>query len=270
VGSSLSSILPAGWLDRFFGNADLEASYAELEGGAHFHCETMRGRIRSLQLRIDDGWDHFDAALEMVDDADEDIPNLVRQFVLEVYRFDHALVEAPLDPSMEVPPLEIPLVSPGIVRGYPEIRYVLTLRKRTEALLRLHTGDVATAIQLYDELLRASRRRRAPDKLRPHVLVYYYLGLAACYHAQDDEGAVRIQLDNASLAAATIELTLNRADAAARLAAFYDFLEDRSSAREWKEFLLGLDCPDATKQTFLRRAARLQERCSQLGRLVLL
>jgi hypothetical protein len=102
------------------------------------------------------------------------------------------------------------------------------------------------------------------------VLVDYYLGLAACLHAAGDQDGVRVELENASWAASATEQTLNRAISAACLAAFYDFLEDRKRAREWKEFLLGLSCPEATKRCFHQRAARLQERCSQLGRLVLI
>jgi DNA/RNA-binding domain of Phe-tRNA-synthetase-like protein len=79
-----------------------------------------------------------------------------------------------------------------------------------------------------------------------------------------------VELENASLAASAVDRTLNRANSSARLAACYDFLEERQKAREWKEFLWRLDYPDATKETFTRVAARVQERCDQPGRLVLL
>ena len=53
------SPLPKNWLKKFFRNADLETSYRELGSVRHFHAQTMRGRIRSLQMRFGDAWDHF-------------------------------------------------------------------------------------------------------------------------------------------------------------------------------------------------------------------
>ena len=260
---SYATVVPTGWLDRFLGRADLERSFAELVG-EHFHIETFRGRIRSLQLRIDEAWEHFDRAEELVEEVEETIPNLVRQFLLEVYRFDHALTEAPLDPDVVIPPLSVPWVSRDILSAYPEVRFVLLLRKGTEARLRLHTGEVDSSIRLFQELLADD------DEGRGETLATCYLGLAACHYTRDDIDGCEQQLENAGLAFALLDRPLHLLEASSRLAAFHGFLEDHSRAREWKEQLLRIDCPDATKEAFLERAICLQSRCADLGRLVLI
>lgn len=257
------TVVPEGWLDRFFGKADLERSFAELRGG-HFHVETLRGRIRSIQLRIDEAWDHFDRAEELVEEAEETIPNLVRQFLLEVFRFQNALAEAPLDPATVIPPLAAPWVAGEILDSYPEVRFVLSQRKRTEAQLRLHTGEIDTAIRIFEEILKTDMEGRG------ETLATCYLGLAACHFTRDSVDECARHLENAAFAVALLEHPLHIVETSARLAAFFGFLEDSANAREWKEHLLQIDCPDATKEAFLERAIRLQSRCAELGRLVLL
>ena len=74
------SPLPENWLKKFFRSADLENSYRELESVRHFHAETMRGRIRSLQMRFSDAWDHFDRAQSLICKA----PKNTSAFLLKV------------------------------------------------------------------------------------------------------------------------------------------------------------------------------------------
>ena len=99
------SPLPPGWTEEFVGRADLEASYQSLESCDHFHAATMRGRIRTLQLRIEEAWDHLDEADLQSRLAVETIPNLMRVFLLQVYRFENAMLERPepLEPEFPEP-----------------------------------------------------------------------------------------------------------------------------------------------------------------------
>ena len=136
------SPLPENWLKKFFRNADLEASYQELENVRHFHAETMRGRIRSLQMRFGDAWDHFDRAQSLICKAPGNTPNLVRQFVLEIYSFNNALLERPVSSDCPMAEFSLPPLDPKILDDYPEIRYVLELRRNSEAMLRLQYGAV--------------------------------------------------------------------------------------------------------------------------------
>ena len=94
--------LPDGWLHEYMHRADLEKSFQDLDGCRHFHGHTMRGRIRNLQLRIDDAWTQFNRAEAMSLVAEESISNLRRAFVLQVYRFLNALLESPETSGTEV------------------------------------------------------------------------------------------------------------------------------------------------------------------------
>ena len=139
------SPLPENWLKKFFRRADLKTSYRDLEGVRHFHAETMRGRIRSLQMRFAEAWKHFDHAQALISESPKSIPNLVRQFVLEIYSFNNALLERPVSSDCPMAEFSLPPLDPKILDEYPEIRYVLELRRNSEAMLRLHTGEVDRA-----------------------------------------------------------------------------------------------------------------------------
>ena len=168
------SPLPENWLKKFFRRADLDASYRNLDGVRHFHAETMRGRIRSLQLRFADAWNHFDQAQSLISESPKTIPNLVRQFVLEIYSFNNALLERPVSSDCPMAEFSLPPLDPKILDEYPEIRYVLELRRNSEAMLRLHTGELDRARAIYESLLKEKPMNKA------ELLVVYYLGLAAC------------------------------------------------------------------------------------------
>ena len=83
-----SRIPPDGWFEEFFDKANLGRSYELLEGLDHFYAATLRGRIRSLQLRTAEAWEHFDEAVELARAAPSTIANLVRQVLLHLYLFE--------------------------------------------------------------------------------------------------------------------------------------------------------------------------------------
>jgi len=103
-----SEPVPEGWIQRYSTRVDLEASYAELEGRRHFHVESLRGHIRSLQHRFDDAWEHFERAVGLVEEAEDDIATLVRKFLLEIYRLENALLEKSLKTDVRLPPFDLP------------------------------------------------------------------------------------------------------------------------------------------------------------------
>ncbi len=258
------SPLPKNWLKKFFRNADLETSYQELESVRHFHAETMRGRIRSLQMRFSAAWEHFDRAQSMICEAPRNTPNLVRQFVLEIYSFNNALLERPVSSDCPMAEFSLPPLDPKILDDYPEIRYVLELRRNSEAMLRLHTGELDRARAIYNSLLNEKPMNKA------ELLVVYYLGLAACEAQSGMNDEVEAHLESSSLAAQTLQKTLNQASAAAQLNAFYKFTGNGQKAMEWKLFLSRLGCPQETIALFTLRAEKIHSRCSEKGRLVLL
>ncbi len=245
--------------------ADLEASFAELEGVRHFHARTLQGHIRSHQDRPEEAWELFDQAFELIPEAEESIPNLVRQFLLEAYRFQNAVLEAPIEPGTDFPPLTVPWVSDKVLQEYPEVRYVLLVRKSTEARLRLHTAEFDVARRLFLEL--RAENNVSHDLTSGEVS----LGLAACFESTDDMDEALHELENASFVALSMDKTLNQAVLSARLAAFYGYLGDHERSNEWKLFLQRISpAPQATKDGFFKIALRNQQRCADLNRLVVL
>lgn len=257
-----SSPLPQGWLKSFARDVDLEASFRALDGIEHFHVESTRGYLRSLQMRFEEAWDHFDRASDMVDEMldedDESIANLVRMFVLEIHRFNNALLEEPLEAGTPVPGLSIPNIPRAVLDEYPEVRYVFLLRKQCEALLRLHLRENERALHLYEELL-------ADPQHSPEDLGLCFLGKAGCLYNQDPKQDLRPLLEAAGLAAATQEENFYRLMFASRLVAFHRLLEDERGAVEWIAFIERISCPDVTKQLFLQRAERMHRMSVQEG-----
>ena len=260
-----SSPLPNGWRYRFVLKGDLDASYAELEGYDHFFADTMRGLVRSLQLRFEAAWELFDAAYEKTTEAAESIPNLVRQFLLNIYTFDNALMEGPLNPdNAQIPDAHIPTLPDKILDEYPEVRLVINLRRGSEGILRLHVGDFEISAEVFEGLLR-SNPSAPPDRL-----AMPYIGLAAALFNLGKEDEARRNLENAAFAVQAGREVIGRGRAAAVLHAFHSYLGESSAAQDWIEFLDHLECPQKTRELFLQRAEIISERCLHHSSLVLL
>jgi tetratricopeptide (TPR) repeat protein len=256
---------PEGWQKEFFGKADLERSLAALEGYDHFFSHAMRGYIRSLQLDFEGGWEWFDRAYEGALEAEETIPNLVRQFLLNIHCFEHALVEAPLDADGgSLPHLAVPELPEAILRDFPEVRLVINLRRQSEGVLRVHLGDFEASLEVFEDLIEESPRER------PDNLMWYYLGAAASQHGLGLVDEARRSLENAAFAAQTGGEVINRGRVAAVLYAWYRYLGEFDEARGWREFLERLDTPRATKDLFLRRAKIILERSTEQSSLLVL
>ena len=248
--SSSDSPLPEGWHDKLFKEADLDGAFDMLDGQDHFFAEAMRGYLRSLQLRFDDAWHHLDRAVEISIKTEESVPNLVRRFLLEIHRFETALVECPV-PTEEILAGPSPDVPDFILEAYPEVKYVLDVRKACEAKLLLHMGECEEAAEIYTELIDNNPDTRASN------LATYYINLAACLHGQGLHREAQVNLENAGLAVATTSDVFNAVRCGTTLFAAYKSLGDEDQAREWHSFVLKLKCPQATKDLFERRAKRL-------------
>lgn len=258
------SPLPEGWLVEIFEKADLERSFMQLRGLKHFWIEAWKGHIRAEQLRFESAWKHFDRAHEMAQEAEETIPNLVRQFILNIWCFQNALAEAPLaDTIKDVPEAWIPELPAEIVKEYPEVRLVIHLRRRSEAWLRLHLGQYSDAAETFTELLEEYRDDQEG------LATFHHLGLAACEHNLGFREEALRNLENAGLTLQLTGRTWNLAQGAAILQAFYRFLEMPEDARSWESFILNLPCPDATRELYKRHAELVWNRCLQNSSLLL-
>jgi hypothetical protein len=259
-----TSVLPEGWYKEFFEVADLEQSFRRLRGLRHFYAAAMRGRIRSLQLRVPEAWDHFDRASRLVLKVPVTIPNLVRQFMLNLYLFDNALLDGPVDRSPPIPHAKIPTLPPQVAAEYPEVAQVIELRRAAEGFLRLHMGEDAVARKIFRRLI-ADRGSNADAALAVH-----YCGLAAAEQNLGHAAQARLHLENAGFAVQSGGSKLNRARAASILFAFYSWLEMEEDAEGWRIYLENLKCPEPTRDVFIRRAHLLVERCTEQQSLVLI
>lgn len=262
------SPLPGDWLEQLFEKADFERSYASLRGLKHFYVEAWRGHLRAEQLRFDAAWKHFDKAYSLASDVEENIPNLVRQFLLNIWCFENALAEAPIgDTVTEVPEAWIPELPPEILDEYPEVRLVIQMRRRSEASLRLHLGQYSDAAEIFGELIEEGSEDKG--MIDQGNLTSYYLGLAASeYNLEFREKALK-NLENAGLAITTSGKTWTRARNASTIQAFYKFLKMDDEAASWDSFMENLDCPKATKDLYRKRAAMVLSRCVEKSQLLL-
>jgi hypothetical protein len=224
----------------------------------------MRGRIRSFQLRLNEAWKHFERASKKSDRARDTIPNLVRKFLLQIYIFENALLCAPVDRTLSVPYMNIPELPDDVFERYPEVRFVVNVRINAEASLRLHIGDYYTASSLFGELV--EEHGGSPDA----SLSVYYCGLAAAQFNLGLEDLCRKNLENAGLAVRSGGSTLNKLTATALLHSLHLYLEEPQVAKEWKEFLCHIDCPQSTKEAFLKRERLILKRCARHKCLVLI
>ena len=261
------SPLPAGWLEEIFEKVDLERSFMQLRGIKHFWVEAWKGYIRSQQLRFASAWKYFDRAYEAAQEAEETIPNLVRQFILNIWCFRNALMEAPLANTIQdVPEAWIPELPAEILDEYPEVRRVITLRRGSEADLRLHLGQYSDAAELYSGLIEEHRSEGDGEGLA----AFYYLGLAACeYNLDFKEEALR-NLENAGLVLSMNGRNWNKINACSDLYAFYKFLALEDEAQSWDHFLERLPCPAVTRDLYKRRSKLVLDRCLEKSTLLLL
>src|SRR5262245_54387236 len=85
--------VPEKWLETLNERCDLDRSFEALDGWNHFHTDTIRGRLRTLQLNPGEAWSYFDKALARSESFDGTLRNILRRFYLKVYRFENALLE---------------------------------------------------------------------------------------------------------------------------------------------------------------------------------
>ena len=117
-------------------------------------AHTLRGLIRSMQLRTDEAGRCFSRARKGFLKDEKTIPNLMYGFLLEAFRFENALVEAPVDQGISLPRTRFPELPEAVGERYPEVVFALNFRKQTEAILRLHIGELREATALFRELIK--------------------------------------------------------------------------------------------------------------------
>jgi hypothetical protein len=254
--------LPPGWLRTFIDKADLAASYDALSGCTHFYAETMRGRIRALELKLDEAAKHFEQAEGLFAAAPRTTPNLLRGFLLSIYAFDFILLSGPLDPALGKTKAPIAEISDKVLTEHPEVSLAFEYRKSVEALFCLHVGEAVRAQELYRELLDHNPRAD------PEQLARYNVGLAAAQHNLSFRKACLESLECAGLCLQASTKLLPQAQVAGMLRGSYAFLGLTAEAQSWEQFLGRLPCPAPTREAFLRRGELSTLRSLEVARLV--
>ena len=258
------SPLPSGWVHDFMHEADLEKSFRALEGCPHFHADTMRGRIRTLQLRTAEAWRYYDSAEVSSRRAEESIPNLRRTFVLQVYRFDNALLEASESKEAEIGDPTFPTLpsfSSALLKEFPELSGALRMRARVQGSYLLHSARWTEALEVFTRL--------TEDRgLRHGGLAQPYLSIACCHYNLGNESEMQRFLHSAELAVHACGQLLTRAHLCGLLYAVHLVREDPEQANDWKEFLYSLPCPLATRDTFFAWGEKFVAVCHENNHLV--
>jgi hypothetical protein len=271
--------IPGEWFDRLYGEGDLEASYRGLARFPHFFAEAWRGRIRTFQLRTEDGLEHIEAARVLADLAPPDNPkDAMAAFLVELYAFECDVLMGRYTP--DGPPLK-PAISEQVdlVDLVQEFREALQelkippegiamialtgyLRDSMEARVRLCMGEDEEALYLFRKLTRKHIDGEERD------LALHYLGQAACEWNLGRRKAARQSLENASLALCCETRDLVRLRTGALLWALYDCVDEYDKAISWMATLDSTACPEATKKAALERGERLLEWVEREDRLV--
>jgi tetratricopeptide (TPR) repeat protein len=223
----------------------------------------MRGRIRSLQVRLDEASDHFERARGASRSAPRSIPNLIRQLISSIYCFENWLLQESFPVVRHVPELWFPKFPESASKEIPEIQLVDNLRRCADALVHLHSGQWDVSAEIYRQLIDESRG--GP----PDVLAMHYLGLGASLENLGEHELALRQFENAGLSIQLGGVMLNRARVAANLHTSYLCLSETNQAGDWKAFLDRLICPQATKDALLRRSHLAVELWARNSRLLL-
>jgi len=253
--------LPHGWFRDFLDRADLDASFAALEGHTCAHSEMMRGRIRSLQLRPHEAQERFEQAEQLFPDQDVNLSNLCPRFALQIYTLENSLLLAkPASRTEDAAgrfdwPSAVPLTDSS------ELQRVITLSKWAYGLVSLHLGDWQDAEGFLSALVEES------DTTAWSSLFSIALAFSQLNQARLDAAARTIERASRALASAP---SLERVHATAALHALAEYLGDEAETRSWRRKLMDLPVPRSTRDFFGARAKLICARSRQVGGLVFL
>ncbi len=254
--------VPEDWLETLNSVCDLDRSFEALEGWSHFHTDTIRGRIRSLELRPGEAWEFFELAAERADGFERSLRNLLRRFYLKVYRFENALLEESTPQGGDPDRTETCLQE--ILRGdTPDSGLVKQIRMLTIGTYLLHKENYAAAKNLILRLIRECESVARDEKTG------FYLAAAAAHRGLKEDSDADRQLENACLSIPTLDNTFNMGLYAGAASAFLRIWDREEEAREWEDFLVHLKIPPKTVEIFRERSRRIVERSSNLHRIFL-
>jgi hypothetical protein len=253
---------PSEWISLLNEQADLDAAFEALEDWNHFHGDTIRGRIRSLQLRPQEAWGHFEKAASRSASFSRSSKNVLRLFSLKVYRFENAILEESL-PLGGQPSRVEECFGELLNAEMPALEPLKHVQLHCRAAHHLHRADYHRARRLFLMLIRDGRRRRQDEQTG------YYLGAAAALRSLGAMSQADRQMENACLSIPVLASTFNMGVHAATATALLRLWNREDEAIEWEGFVSRLEAPARTRELFRERTRRIVERSRCLERIFL-
>ncbi len=161
---------------RRLDDGEYDGAFAALGPAMSFHAETYRGKIRLLQLRLEEAVDHFVEAERLYAAVKQRPYEDVRRYIyLKSCVVDLCLLNEVLDPFASEEAVLDAAVRALLTVGAEDL-YLLKMTNykiATHALLR---GDLERALRIFEELLNNERREdESPRRMN------LYLKGAACH-----------------------------------------------------------------------------------------
>ncbi len=233
----------------FLKKIDLEASFSALSGYNHFYSETLRGKIRSLQLKPEEAAIYFEKARKLSQNLELTPQNLNYIFILRTFALDNAvLLEAKRSQgeSTELLDREMELF---LSFDLPENDITLAqIQMNAIGYYQLLKKEYSASLLTFETLLSESKARFEDMQCN------FYCGAAAAAKELGYEEIAARHYENAALGVNTISLPLNIGLFSARLYALLTYWERPQEAELWLERLKMLSCPEASRECFIQRA----------------
>ncbi|MBI4583697.1 MAG: hypothetical protein HY717_06715 [Planctomycetes bacterium] len=225
---------------------DFEASYKALDGFTHFHSETLRGKIRSFQLRTKEAVEHFRRAEDLSKAAEKSPTNHLRLFYLRFYSLHNAMVEEVLQESGE-----ICLNTELEMQRFLDFEDPNTLTTDQIRILmighyQLLRGNYHSALEAFECLIEESRSRIED------VQVEFYCGACAASYALGFHNNAERHYENALMSLNFLSKTLKIAGAYSKLYTLIKHMGRADEAKEWQQALERLAIPKESLQHFLK------------------
>jgi len=253
---------PANWLELLNEHCDLDLAFESLSGWNHFHTDTNRGRLRSLQLRPAEAWEFFERAVQRADEFAHSPYNFLRRFCLKFYRFENALIQESI-PEGGDRKLTNSCLMEVVQDETTDAKMATYLRMYCRAMYHLHEERYLEARTVLLRLLDESRGFPTDDRT-----LFHLAAAVACRGMGDDVESDR-QLDFALMTIPVLESRFNMGHYTGIAGAILRLWNRPGDALEWDEFMVRLKLPPKTSELFRERGNRIVERTAALKRVFL-
>lgn len=235
--------MPEGWVERFKGEADLEASYQELEDTEDGEATSMRGLVRSIQGLWKDADRLFHRAAELLVEEPPTEKTAIAATKNLVFSREARLCSGEGEPEPRTPSYWA-RVSCRALQGILDSLAILDAAETALA------GHVEDAKAIHEEWLLANQDRMDGKAA-------WLLGLADCEALLGNGYDALRALEAAGLELLARPGKLSRARFSVRIARAYRWLGHHEEAAAWHSMLEGMAIPQATKIAVRRRDSLL-------------